>query len=480
MSTQKDYYEILGIERGAEAREIKRAYRALARELHPDLPENEDNEEAAERFREVREAYEVLSDPTRKREYDIWGQDPFGASDLPWAETQHARYTSREESAEDIELATDTGQQMDGIFGDLFAQDPSAQPAPGGKESPWRPAEMERQARLEIAAEVKANKARNAEAERRAAAARGRSDKGQEVGDGSSKGKWGFDVEGMAQAAFWGELDDLEPAPEAGPMPDHDPWAPDQAEGGPKTRRKKRTTGKDKARPTGNGRVGQARRAAGRKGRKMDASGRRPPPEPPEEVDRPPEGAPRVEDLRITVQVPFLLALNGGTHNTRFRLPDASGRWTMEELALTVPPGLEDGGRLRLPGKGNFSEREGQRGDLLVDVVVEDHPYFRREGVDVVIDLPVTPAEAAAGCRVEVPTLDGRAWVRVPPGAPSGRRILLRGFGLLDPRSGRRGNQFVVVHIQLPPRMGREEIGLLMQLDERTGWDPRARWWEEL
>ncbi len=473
----KDYYEILGIDRKSDSREIKRAYRQLARELHPDVPGNEGDEDVAERFREVREAYEVLSDPTRKREYDIWGKDPFGASELPWAETQHARYTSREESAEDIELATDTGQQMDGIFGDLFAQDPSAQPAPGNKESPWRPAEMERQARLEIAAEVKANKARKAEAERRAAAARGRSNKGQEVGDGSSKSKWGFDVEGMAQAAFWGELDDLEPAPEAGPMPDHDPWAPEQAEGGPKTRRKKRTAGKKAAR----GRpASKGRRAPPRKGRRKDAPGRRPPPEPPEDDTRAPEGMPGVEDLRITVQVPFLVALNGGIHNTRFRLPDTSGRWTMEDLALTVPPGLEDGGRLRLPGKGNFGEREGQRGDLLVDVLVEEHAYFRREGVDVVIDLPVTPAEAAAGCRVEVPTLDGRAWVRVPPGSRSGKRILLRGFGLLDPKSGRRGNQFAVLHIQLPPRMGREELGLLMQLDERTGWDPRAEWWEEL
>lgn len=480
MPTDQDFYAILGIDRDADAREIKRAYRTLARELHPDLPENRDSEEAAERFREVREAYEVLSDPTRKREYDIWGRDPFGKSDLPWAETEHARYHSREKCGDDIELATDTGQNLDSIFADLFSKDAASSPPPSGKPSPWTPAEMDRQARLDIAAEVKANQEARAEADRRASAARSRSDKGQQIGEeadpaggGGGKGRFGFDAQAMAQAAFWGELDDLAPAPEAGPMPDHDPWAGEGADG---------PAGGPSSRPERS----QSRTPPGSRGprpRRAPRRVERPEPREPEaeaKDEAPPEPAPRAEDLRITVQVPFLLALNGGVHKTRFRLPDAQGRWTMEELDLSVPPGLEDGGRIRLPGKGEHGARQGQRGDLLVDVVVEDHPIFRREGSDVVVDLPLTPAEAAAGCRVEVPTLNGRAWVRVPPAVHSGKRIALRGFGLLDARTGRRGDQLLVALIQLPPRMGREEIGLLLALDERCGWDPRAHWWEEL
>jgi DnaJ-class molecular chaperone len=482
VSTEQDYYETLGIPHKSEPREVKRAYRSLARELHPDLPGNKDDEDVAERFKLVREAYEVLSDPVRKKEYDIWGRDPFGASDLPWAETEHARYSSREKTGDDIELTTETGEGLDGIFADLFEKTEASSPPPTpGKESPWKPAEMEKMARLDIAGEVKARKEAEAAYKRKtdqARAARGDSDGGMGDGGGTtSQSRWGFDAEAMAQAAFWGELDDLEPAPEAGPMPDHDPW--DAPQGAPGTEQGPGldlgsagafggaggpTTGKTKIPP-------RERRARPRSGKTRT--------EPEVEPVTAPEPAPKTEDLRITVQVPFMLALNGGVHSTRFRLPDDAGRWAMEELDLNVPPGLEDGGQIRLRGRGQFGTRQGHRGDLVVDVIVEEHPVFRRDGPDVVVQLPLTPAEAAAGCRVEVPTINGSAHARVPPGVRSGQRIMLRGMGLLDPKTGRRGNQHLVAQIQLPPNMGRDELGLLFELDKRCGWDPRAAWWDQ-
>lgn len=440
-----DYYALLGLDRDAHPRDVKRAYREAARRLHPDLPSNLGNEGAAEAFREVREAYDVLVDPVRRREYDRFGRDPFGASDLPWADGPPGAGVT---DAEDISLHTETGSGVASIFEDLFRPEASASPPPPrarktsqpqgqgkGNGSPWNPGEMDRQAREEIRAERGfAAESGPASGARNAQEARWQRD--------PKKSKWGFDPEELAEAALKGDMAAADGQP---PAPDFEANFDAREEPAPGAR--SAGAGSPNGRPTPNG------------------------------AGRPVDSAMPGAEVKITVQVPFLVAIRGGVHSTQFRLPGPTGRYELEQLDLDVPPGLEDGGVIRLTGRGGYGSSAAQRGDLLVSVVVAEHPVFRRDGDDLVVDLPVTASEAAGGCSVEVPTLDGRARVRVPPGVRSGQRIRMRGMGLLDARTGSRGNQDLVVQIQLPPRLGRAEIALLQELDRLADWDPREAWW---
>ena len=101
-----------------------------------------------------------------------------------------------------------------------------------------------------------------------------------------------------------------------------------------------------------------------------------------------------------------------------------------EVVTVTVPPGIESGARIAIPGRGHASSRGGRPGDLYVTVAVADHPFFRRAGRDLHLTLPVAIHEAVLGARVEVPTLDGPVRLRIPPGTPSGQRLRLRGRGV--------------------------------------------------
>ena len=105
-----------------------------------------------------------------------------------------------------------------------------------------------------------------------------------------------------------------------------------------------------------------------------------------------------------------------------------------ESLSIQVPAGLADGARVRVPGKGHAGLHGGEPGDLHITVRVEPHPVFRREGDDLHIVVPVAIHEAALGARVEVPSLDGWARVRIPPGTQSGQRFRLRERGVPSQR----------------------------------------------
>jgi curved DNA-binding protein len=118
---------------------------------------------------------------------------------------------------------------------------------------------------------------------------------------------------------------------------------------------------------------------------------------------------------------------------------------------------------------------------LVLDLVPEDHPFFQVEGCNVLMDVPVTPFEAASGVRIEVPTVHGATSVSLPPGVAAGQRIVLRGLGLPDPeQAGRKGTQILRVLIQLPPRLGPAQIALLAELDGGSGFAPRAGIWDDV
>jgi len=121
-----------------------------------------------------------------------------------------------------------------------------------------------------------------------------------------------------------------------------------------------------------------------------------------------------------------------------------------DAVTVHTPPGIADGGRIRVPEKGHVGQFGGRPGDLLVTVRVQPHPIFCREGDDVMLTVPVAVHEAALGARIEVPAPDGTARVRVPPGTQSGQRFRLRGRGAPSPRDGRPGDLIVEVRLVLP------------------------------
>ncbi len=143
------------------------------------------------------------------------------------------------------------------------------------------------------------------------------------------------------------------------------------------------------------------------------------------------------------------------------------------KLDVTIPAGVEDGRVLRLRGQGHPGANGGRPGALLVEVAVKPHPWFKREGHDVRLDLPISIREAVFGAKVRAPTLDGPVELRVPAGSSSGAVLRLRGRGLPD-SDGQRGDQLVRLMVDVPTNDTDLE-GFLEDWTPPTGYDPRAR-----
>jgi molecular chaperone DnaJ len=146
-----------------------------------------------------------------------------------------------------------------------------------------------------------------------------------------------------------------------------------------------------------------------------------------------------------------------------------------ESLAVHVPPGVQDGERLRLAGEGNAGARGAAPGDLYVTVHVEPDPRFRRDGDDVHIDVPLAIHEAAFGARLEVPSPTGTCRLRVPPGTQSGQQFRVREQGLPSPRTGRTGDLVATVRVVLPPMNDEHTRTLIRSLAGSYPGDVRAR-----
>jgi DnaJ-class molecular chaperone len=168
----------------------------------------------------------------------------------------------------------------------------------------------------------------------------------------------------------------------------------------------------------------------------------------------------RGSDAHYTLTVSFLDAANGSTR--RISLPE--GR----TLDVRIPAGVEDGHVLRLKGQGMPGLGGGPAGDALVEIAVAPHPLYRREGDDVIVELPVTIQEATLGASLEVPTIKGKVRLTIPPGSGSGTRLRLRGRGI------RQGHQFVQLHVVLPPGEEPELAAFLKDWKPRNSFNPRA------
>lgn len=331
---EQDPYKVLGVGRGASAEEIRKAYKKLSRENHPDMKPNDPA--AAEKFRQVQDAYEVLGTPEKREQYDRYGSAFRG--------------------------------QMP----------PGGGPGPGGGWT-WT-----------------------------------RGPGGSQAGP--------VDLGDMFGGAF--DLDQLFGGGMGGGA---EPGA-----GGARGTRRRRGTG-----------------------------------------GRPRAAAPPAEETRLEIEVPFQTAVEGGSVDLRL---DRGG--PVEELAVRIPPGVDTGSVIRLAGQGQPSGLGGPPGDLLLTLKVAPHPWFRREGRNLLLDVPITPSEAALGAKVEVPTLsEGTVVVTVPPGTSGGMKLRLRGKGVPDRKTGERGDQFVVLKIVLPPGLDEKAKALFEELARLAPHDPRRGLW---
>jgi curved DNA-binding protein len=176
----------------------------------------------------------------------------------------------------------------------------------------------------------------------------------------------------------------------------------------------------------------------------------------------------RGRDLEATVE----LTLEELARGTEVRLEIGSGR-DARTITARIPRGASEGQKLKVPGKGGPG-LQGSPGDLYITIALRPHPIFRADGHDLQLDLPVTPAEAALGAAVEIPTLEGKVRLRIPPGSQSGQKLRLSGRGLAKPGAGH-GDLYARIQIVLPAALSAKEKELYQQLAACSTFDPRAR-----
>jgi molecular chaperone DnaJ len=167
----------------------------------------------------------------------------------------------------------------------------------------------------------------------------------------------------------------------------------------------------------------------------------------------------------------------GGTGKVGGRCKTCGGSGSaafQETITIRIPPGVANGYRMRVPGKGNAGKAGGPPGDLYLIISVRPHKFFRREGNDIVCSVPITVTEAALGTKIEVPSIDGKTLLRIPPGTQSGQKFRLRGKGAPSVRGELRGNQIVEVRVIVPKVADERSKEILRELARLNPEDPRS------
>jgi molecular chaperone DnaJ len=367
-TAKRDYYELLGVPRKATLKEIRQAYRKLARKHHPDL--NPGDKSAEEKFKQVQEAYEVLSDPKKRQMYDQFGfyAEGYRGGPPPGAEAPGAG------------VHFDFGGFDFGgggtSFRDLFSQIFSGF---GGEEEPVGEPERDLEYQIEI--------------------------------------DFWEAVRGTVKKFSFTRLDTCYTCRGSG------------------------AAGSGQQICTACGGTGQATRMAGA--------------------------------MRFNMTCPHC----GGSGRLRPICRECGGEGRVsraDTIDVKIPAGANTGSRIRVAGRGNAGRRGGPPGDLYIIINVRPHPYFERRGDDLYASVPITVAEASLGAKIEVPTIDGRALLRIPPGTNSGQKFRLREKGVPSAkRAGQRGDQFVEVQIVAPSTVDERVRNLLRELGKLTPEDPR-------
>lgn len=179
------------------------------------------------------------------------------------------------------------------------------------------------------------------------------------------------------------------------------------------------------------------------------------------------------QDLEMEIQVPFRTAVEGGSHELQYEI---DGR--RERKTVKIPVAVDHGTVVRIGGEGLPGTAGGPPGDILLKINVSPDPVFRRDGQNLLMDLPLTIAEAVFGAKVDVPTLDGgQVTLTIPPGTSSGMKLRLRGKGVPDRQSGQRGDQYAVIKIVVPKILDAPAEKALREFDEHTTLNPRKGLW---
>ena len=178
--------------------------------------------------------------------------------------------------------------------------------------------------------------------------------------------------------------------------------------------------------------------------------------------------AARGTDLQHELQIPLQTAVLGGEARLSVRRPDGK----TETISVKIPAGIDDGKTIRLRGQGEPGRGRAPAGDILITVHVASHPFFRRQGDDLEVLLPVTLAEAALGAKVDVPTPKGIISLTVPPATSTGKRLRVKGLGV-QRRNAPAGDLYAVIQIVLPEALDGESAELIRQFDRRQALDPR-------
>jgi molecular chaperone DnaJ len=167
-----------------------------------------------------------------------------------------------------------------------------------------------------------------------------------------------------------------------------------------------------------------------------------------------------------------------GTGRTSNDCPTCQGEGVVERtetVEFRIKPGTRDGQRIRLQGRGNAGVHGGSAGDLYLIVRTGTHPVFQRVGDDIHITVPVTVAEASLGAKVDVPTIDGRAQLKIPPGTQSGQKLRLRERGVESAqRPEQRGDQIVTVNVVVPTLQDERSREIMRELAKLNSQDPRV------
>jgi molecular chaperone DnaJ len=369
-TSKTDYYELLGVPRKASTKDIRTAFRKLARKYHPDL--NPGDKASEEKFKQLQEAYDVLSDSKKRQMYDQYG---FYSENAP-----PGGYGGGAEGG-DVNFnfeGFDFGQPSGGSgssFRDLFSN------FFGGRGGSAAQEEAEEGADLEYGIEIDFWEA----------------------------------VRGAVKKIQITRLDACHTCHGTGAV------------------------GSPQVCPTCNG-SGTIQQQAG----------------------------------KMRFNVPCTRC--GGTGKLRTPCKTCGGEGRMrhnETIDVRIPAGVANSGRVRVPGKGNAGTMGAPAGDLYLAVVVKPHEFFERRGNDLYIEIPVTVSEATLGAKIEVPTIDGRALVRIPPGTNSGKTLRLKEKGVPSARNGERGDQYVEIQVVVPPPTDERVRNLMKELETVAPEDPR-------
>lgn len=377
---------MLGVDRKAKSDQIRKAYRRLARKFHPDV--NPGNKQAEEKFKDIQEAYNVLSDEKKRKIYDQYG---FYSDNIP-----ASAYEAYSRGPSDA--AGGGGPTVDFSGFDFSDFAPREERGGAGFGSAFK----------DLFSQIFS-----------------RGGEGPEPAAGPTRGR---DIEHRMHLGFWDAIRGTQVRITIG---------------------REEICGSCKGKGTRGGAATPCP-ACGGSGKTTRTAGA----------------------MRFSMTCPQC----GGTGRRLSRCPACNGAGHIrkpETFDVRIPPGVDTGSRVRVPGKGNAGAGGGPPGDLYILTDVEKHPFFERKGDNIYVKVPITVPEAALGTKVEVPTIDGPTTIRIPPGTQSGQRLRIRGKGTPSLRANQRGDEFVEIEIKVPKIADERSKEILRELERLNPEDPR-------